>query len=353
MYKQEMSTKFATAMNASASTWNNAVSLVSPDPTGVVAGRMTLFFKGARGLNTPQLYNYIRDASKENIVDAFVLAFHLRDARGGKGERDLGRKCLVWLFINYPAEFTRVMNLIADYGRYDDLLQFFPGVLDLTNLAHARANYVANIPNQAALRELQERQREVVRLFAQRLLEDQKSMNDGGVVSLAAKWSPTENDSMDREHNVFKTLADAMRVTPRRLRKEFNTPLRAYLKVVESFICSGQWGKVNYNQVPGHAMKRLRKAFEKHDEARFQAWREALKKNDPTVAKVNAKTLHPHEIVREIRVKGHRDEVLEAQWRVLVEETKKLGTLQDTVIVCDVSGSMQSPNWLPMDIWEC
>lgn len=337
-------------MNATARTWNNAVSLVSADPSGQVAGRMALFFKGVRGLNIPQLYNYIRDASKENLVDAFVLAFNLRDARGGKGERELGRKCLVWLFINYPDEFEMVLPLISDYGRYDDLLQFFPGVLDLTNLDHVRRNYVADVPDKRALERLQSLQRKVVQLYAQRMLEDRKSMDDGNVVTLAAKWSPTENDSLDRTTGVFKTLAQEMKVTPRNLRKQYNTPLRAYLKVVESFICSGQWDKVNYNQVPGHAMKKLRKAFEKHDEQRFVAWREALKKNDPKVAKVNAKTIHPHEIVREIRTKGCHDDVLEAQWRVLVEETKKLGSLEHTLVVCDVSGSMESPNHLPMDI---
>jgi Mg-chelatase subunit ChlD len=306
---------------------------------------MALFFKGVRGLNVPQLYNYIRDSAKENLIDAFVLAFNLRDARGGKGERDLGRKCLVWLFINYPVEFEAVLPLIAEYGRYDDLLQFFPGVLDLTKLQYVRDNYKSDIRNEAALARLQELQHSVVRLYAQRLHEDFKSMNDGGVVTLAAKWSPTENDSLDRSSNVFKTLAAEMKVSPRNLRKVFNTPLRAYLKVVEAFICSGQWGQVNYNQVPGHAMKKLRKAFEKHDPERFQAWREALKKNDPKVAKVCAKTLHPHEIVQSLR--NGQDEVLEAQWRVLVEEVKKLGTLQDTVIVCDTSSSMIG---LPMDI---
>lgn len=321
-----MSTKFATAMNASATTWNNATSLASPDPTNAVTGRMSLFFKGVRGLVDSQLYGYMDTSAKENLADTFVLAFNLRDVRGGKGERDLGRKCLVWLFKNYTSDFMKIVPLLAEYGRYDDLLQFFPGVL--------------TVPP-----ELEEHQKTIVHFMAQRLKEDRTKMDNGEVVSMLAKWTPTEKDSMDRKTNVFATLASAMNVSTRRLRKYYNTPLRAYLKVVEQYICSKQWDKVNYNHVPGQAMKRLRKTFEKHDGTRFLEWRKLLQKNDPTVAKVNAKTLYPHEIVRALRIKP--DEVLEAQWRVLVEETKKLGSLQDTVVVCDTSSSMSG---LPMDI---
>ena len=345
-----MSTKFSMAMNASAKTWNNAVSLVSPDPTGQVAGRLALFFKSAQGLNAPMLYQYIRDAARENVEDAIVLAFHIRDCRGGKGLREVGRRALVWLFVSFPDEFRKILHLIPEYGRWDDLLQFFPKVLELNNIDSVKVNYVADIPNAKHWENVLSLQREVVKFYALQIMEDEKNMHEGNKCSLAAKWTPTERDSLDRKHGVFAVLSEATGISPRKFRKKFNTPLRSYVNVVERFICSGKWDHVDYNKVPSHAMKKLRKAFEKHDEERFQAWREALKKNDPTIAKVNAKQLHPHELVREFRTKGCLDEVLEAQWRVLVQEVKKLGTLQDTVVVCDTSGSMTNNNNLPMDI---
>ncbi|MHA2265536.1 MAG: DUF2828 family protein, partial [Candidatus Thorarchaeota archaeon] len=344
--------KFAKAMNASARTWNNAVSLVSPDPTGQVAGRLALFFKSAQGLNAPMLYQYIRDASRESFIDAFVLAFHIRDCRGGKGLRELGRRALVWLFLTYPDKFRKVLHLVPDYGRWDDLLHFFPRVLNLENIDHIRANYTVDVPDRQHLENLQALQREVVAHYAQRLKDDKKAMEEGKQCTLAAKWTPTERDSLDRAHGVFAELARVLGVSPRNLRKLYNTPLRAYVNVVERFICSGQWDHVDYSKVPSHAMKRLRKAFEKHDEARFQEWRANLTREDgdEKKTKVNAKQLHPHELVREFRTRGATDGVVEAQWKVLVEEVRKLGTLQDTVVVCDTSSSMHSPEYLPFDI---
>ena len=348
-----MSTKFAKALlNSSARTWNGAVSLTSPDPSGEIEGRLSLFFKSAQGLNAPMLYQYIRDASRESVIDAFVIAFHIRDCRGGKGLRELGRRALVWLFLSYPNEFRKVLHLVPEFGRWDDLLYFFPKVLDLTNIDHVRVNYAVYIPDHIYLTNVQSLQKEVVEFYAQCLKDDIKNMTDGKSCSLAAKWTPTERDSLDRNYGVFATLARALKVSPRNLRKIYNTPLRAYINVVERFICSGQWDHVNYNKVPSHAMKRLRKAFEKHDSERFETWRANLTRKDDNEekTKVNAKQLHPHELVREFRVNRCHDDVLEAQWRVLVEEVRKLGTLQDTVVVCDTSSSMHCPNYLPFDI---
>jgi len=101
-------------MNASASTANGAVSLATPDASGVSSGRLSLFFKSVRGLNAPRQYQYMVEASQESTVDAFLLAFHIRDCRGGKGERDLGRRCLIWLFINEPLLFAKVAKLLQE-----------------------------------------------------------------------------------------------------------------------------------------------------------------------------------------------------------------------------------------------
>jgi Mg-chelatase subunit ChlD len=341
--------KFAQAMNANAYTWN-ALSYASPDPSGETSGRLSLFFKGVRGLNVPRLYEYLRDCAKEDLLDTFLLAFHLRDCRGGKGERELGRRAMSWLFINYPVQFRRVMHLLPEYGRWDDLLELFPGALVLTNIEHVRANYLADVPDVKYLQNLQAMQNEAVQLVAKQLQQDRQNMLAGKPCSICAKWTPTEGDSQDRKTGVFKTLAFAMGVSPRSLRKNYNTPLREYLKVVEGYMCSGRWENVDFSKVPSAAMKRLKKAFEKHDPARFSAWRDALKMNDPKVAKVNAKQLHPHELVREMRTKHTADPVCEAQWKVLVDEVRKLGSLKDTVVVVDTSSSMHSPNYVPIDV---
>lgn len=343
-------TKFELAMNGSARTWNNAVSLRSPDISGKATGRISLFFKSAQGLNVPMLYQYLHDAAQEDLIDTFILAFHIRDCRGGKGLRNLGRYSLVWLFINYPIEFMKVMHLIPYYGRWDDLLYFFPQVLELSDKKYVQDNYITNNISNDHMNKLRDNQNTIVSHYTNQLYDDKNKMNEGKPCSLAAKWSPTEKDSLDREYGVFTTLAKSMNISPQKLRKMFNTPLRAYLNVVERYMCENKWNHIDYNKVPGHAMKLLRKAFEKHDEHRFQQWKTNLSRTDENKTKVNAKTLHPHQIVRNFRTNNCGDDVLEAQWKVLVEEVKKLGTLRDTVIVCDTSGSMTALNHLPLDI---
>jgi hypothetical protein len=341
---------FAYELNASATTENGAVSLATPDPSGESSGRLSLFFKSVRGLNSPAHYQYMTEASHESVIDAFLMTFHTRDCRGGKGERDLGRRGLVWLFINYPHLFSKVVKLIPEYGRWDDLLQFFPGVLDLSDIGFVRANYVSTVLDSNSMIVLRTLQTQIVQLLGRNLKEDLNNMTQGKPCSLAAKWAPTEGDSLDRESGVFKSLATEMKVSTRILRKEYLTPLRSYIKIVERFMCDREWDEIDYNKVPSCAMKRLKKSFEKHDETRFQKWRNALQKGDPTIAKVNAKQLQPHELVNEMRCSGHADDVCAAQWKIMEDECIKNGALSNDIAVVDTSSSMHSPNYLPYDV---
>ena len=44
-----------------------------------------------------KLYEFMQKASTEDLVDTIVLAFNARDPRGGRGEREIGRKMLRWI----------------------------------------------------------------------------------------------------------------------------------------------------------------------------------------------------------------------------------------------------------------
>ncbi len=341
--------KFAAAMNASAYTWNGALSYASPDTTNQYSGRVSLFFKGVRGLNVPRLYEYLGQCARESVLDTFLLAFRLRDCRGGSGERLLGRHAFFWLFINYPDEFKKIMSLIPRYGRWDDLVCLFPGAFDLTDAHKVQSNFYSSLPSEEKMGKLRLLQQEVVMLVANQLRNDLANMNEGKSCSLCSKWVPTEGSLLDKKYGTFKVLADALQVSPRNLRRMYNTPLRAYLKVVETYICSGLWDKVDYNKVPSNAMKRLKNAFQKHSPERFDMWTNQLKLGNPKVAKVNAKQLYPHELIREVRTRT-ANEVTEAQWKVLVDEVRKLGSLSDAVVVVDTSGSMADPNYIPLDV---
>ena len=321
---------FAAAMmkNLYTTTWNNAKSLSTPDPANNTDGRVSLFFKAMRGIDDTLLYQYLEKSSCEDLVDTFVLVFQTRDCRGGKGERELGRKMFRWLFLHRDSDFEKVFHLIPEYGRWDDCLQLFPNIL--TDLSE----------NQQRI------QKRIVKLYGDQLKVDVSLMGQGKPTSICAKWCPSENDSDDKKYKLVKTLCEELKITPRQYRKEYTGPLRSYIKIVEKFMCSGQWDKIELEKVPSCAIKRLKKAFEKHIPDEFNSWKNGLKSG---VTSVKAKQLFPHEIIREIRTKGYADEVCSAQWEVLEKEVRKLGTFENSVVVVDTSSSMHTPDYLPFD----
>jgi hypothetical protein len=84
-------------------------------------------------------------------------------------------------------------------------------------------------------------------------------------------------------------------------------------------------------------MKRLKKAFERHEPELFKEWKEKLVKGEVTV---KGAQLLPHELIHEVKQKCGPDVVCEAQWKVLEQQIANMGSLGDSIIVCDVSGSM-------------
>jgi len=284
------------------------------------------------------------ESNKESTVDTFLLAFYIRDCRGGKGERWLGRRCLIWLFINEPSFFSKVAHLIPEYGRWDDLLQFFPGVLDLSDIAHVRSNYVSTIPSEKHMVVLRTLQHQIVKIFSTKLQDDYISMINGKPCSLAAKWAPTECDSLDRVSGVYKLLADEMKVSTRDLRKKYITPLRSYLNIVECYMCDREWNEINYNNVPSGAMKRLVKSFNKHDAERFSEWKNTFNKHD------NSNQLSPHKLIREMRTKGYSNDICNSKWNVIEDKCKKNGSFKNDIVVVDTSASMMSADYIYLDV---
>lgn len=312
---------------------NQKDSLETPDKT---RGRLGLIFNTVKGLNFPRLYEYLREAADENLIDTFLLVFYIRDCRGGKGERNLGRRGLIWLFLNYPEKFSLVAPLIVKYGRWDDLIRLWPGVLDLTDLNHTRANYCVNIKDEHVLKRLQKFQHSFVNIMAHQLINDRAKMESGKPITICAKWAPTEKNSLDRKYGIVRTLCEVMGITPKNYRKIYITPLRQYLNIVEKYMCQNRWNEIKYSKVPSYAMKRLKKAFIKHTPEQFTAWKNNLQTNQ-----ITNKSLYPHELVHKIRIKSSIHIVYENKWNFLENKIIKLGTLQNTLFVCDVSPSME------------
>lgn len=313
---------FAQAMTANNTyTWNGALSNSKPDNQDNLTGRISLFFKAIRGCQDEQLVEYLKTSASENLIDTIILAFNIRDCRGGKGERDIGRKLLAWIANKYPDKFESILHLVPEYGRWDDLLHLIPEVPQITRIS-------------------------ILDLYKNQLKSDTENMIFGKSVSLCAKWCPTEGSALDKKGNIVDMLCKHMGIKKRQYRKKIS-PLRWYLNVVERFMCTGKWSHINFSEVPSCAIKRLKKAFEKNASIEYNTWKSKLQKGK---VQVKGKQLFPYEIIREIRQTRALDPVTAAQWDVLVKTARELGVLQKTLVMVDTSGSMELNNSLPLDI---
>lgn len=348
-------------------TKNGAVSNSKPD-IGGQEGRLTLFCKSVRNVNFVFLSKYLEKSAEEDIIDTCCLIMHTRDILNGKGERMVGRYMFQWLLINYPKVMDKIYNLIVEYGRWDDILWLFPNKLKLIDLIWVNGNYCSSINNETLI-VAQRVQENIVNYFVQQLDNDwisvmnyENNKSEGITelsgecseelpkLSLISKWTPTEGTSSDKEFEYVKTICKEWNIHPKGYRKRV-VRMRTILNVVEQMCCTNNWGKIDYSRVPSQTMKRLRKAFVKHDSRRFSEWLQSLGKNSNV--KINAKTLHPHELVKQyidpsmcydLVNSQNIDSVIEAQWKELENIVKKSGSMEKTIVVTDVSGSMYMTN---------
>ncbi|KAL6603016.1 hypothetical protein ACP70R_043377 [Stipagrostis hirtigluma subsp. patula] len=204
----------------------------------------------------------------------------------------------------------------------------------------------------------------VAELFADLLASDVEQLAPGGdqkKIGLAAKWCPTPGSSFDRTTLLCEAVA--RRLFPRdsnpdyadlpeehysyrvlrRLRREVLVPLRKVLELPEVYMSAQRWSELPYSRVASVAMRRYKALFQKHDEARFGKYLEDVAAGK---AKIAAGALLPHEIAA-AAYRGERDDVSELQWRRMVDDLRKKGSLSNCIAVCDVSGSMSGT---PMEV---
>ncbi|KAL6839167.1 hypothetical protein ACP4OV_031058 [Aristida adscensionis] len=204
----------------------------------------------------------------------------------------------------------------------------------------------------------------VAQFFADLLASDLAQLAPGGKkrkIGLAAKWCPTPGSSFDRTTLLCEAVA--RRLFPRdatpdyaamseehytyrvlhRLRREVLVPLRRVLELPEVYMSAQRWSELPYTRVASVAMRRYKALFKKHDEARFGKYLEDVEAGK---AKIAAGALLPHEIAA-AAYRGEADNVSELQWRRMVDDLRKKGSLSNCIAVCDVSGSMTGT---PMEV---
>ena len=256
-------------------------------------------------------------AYSENRDIAMKLLFFARDIRGGLGERRVFKVILNWLANNEPATVRKNLEYVAEYGRFDDLLCLMGTACEKDMLDVLKARFEA----------------------------DREALENGGEVSLLAKWLPSVNASNAETVRYAKKIAKHFGLNDAIYRKAL-VALRSHIRIIENNLREKDY-TFDYAKQPSKAMYKYRRAFIRNDGERYGKF---LNKVSAGEAKLHAGTLAPYELV---------DSCLGSRWTVgnenfmkqLSEEEKAalnatweslpdFGSDENAIAIVDTSGSM-------------
>lgn len=213
----------------------------------------------------------------------------------------------------------------------------------------------------------------VAKLFAEQMTLDKQHLTsndktDLRKISLAAKWAPSAKGMHDRHTRILSTIAEAMsnrtgdeagtdreallKHAREDIRMSVISPLRKFLDVVERQITAKTLSNIKYDRVPSVAMNNYASLFAEKDPERFKSYIEAVSQG---TKQISGATLLPSTLIKQVlesarpqgrKTKGKKQflpDVLDAQWNTLVKRIKDSGTLENSIAVCDTSGSMGGP----------
>ena len=239
-------------------------------------GALTNRSSGSELLDLFATIGALREAPAEEIETRFLRAFtedptlalkilfYARDVRGGLGERRVFRILLCWLARNHPESLLKNLELIPEYGRWDDLLP----LLDTP------------CRNGALL------------VLVRQLKADAAALRRGEAVSLLGKWLPSVNASSRETVRQGRDLARAMGLSERNYRRLLSR-LRARIRILENNLRERDYS-FDYEKQPSKAMLKYRKAFHRNDPERYAAFLDRVEAGE---AKLHTGTLLPYELV--------------------------------------------------------
>ncbi|MDO4581944.1 MAG: DUF2828 family protein [Bacillota bacterium] len=260
----------------------------------------------------------LRRESEEEIISRFIKAyaedadlamktlFFARDVRGGLGERRVFRVILAWLAANEPASVRKNVEVIAEYGRFDDLLALLGTPCE----------------------------QEALTCIKKQLAADLSALDNGGEVSLLAKWLPSVNASNAETVHNAKRIARALELNDAAYRKTL-VKLRARICIIENNLREKDY-TFDYEKQPSKAMFKYRKAFLRNDDERYQVF---IDKVTSGKAKLHTGTLTPYDIIAPFfrtQVTEAERNSINATWKAQEDFTND----ENALVVVDGSGSM-------------
>lgn len=276
-----------------------------------------------------------RNETDEEILNDFYsikdslyvlkLLFYIRDCRGGLGERHTFRVCLKELLTNispknnYEEFCIAIFDAILKYGRADDL--FYSIDFDNKKVTDVLKTYLEN-----------------------KILEANKAYDENKPLNIIFKWFPSENTSSKQTRDLAKKVRKLLNLNSKDYRKMLSK-FRTRLNITEAYMCANRWNEIDYNKVPSKANLIYSGAFYRHDTDRRQQYLDDLAEGKETI-KINSRANYPYEIFNKYinrRCGGYfttdYNETLEQLWKNL----KKVSGLDNTMVICDGSGSMNTP----------
>lgn len=260
-----------------------------------------------RGAADERILNAFHRAYAEDPDLAMKLLFYARDVRGGLGERRIFRVILGDMAVREPASVRKNVPLIAEYGRYDDLL------------------CLLGTPCEA----------EAVRVIREQLERDIAALSteDGGV-SLLAKWLPSVNASNGETVRAAKRLARALGMDDAAYRRTLSR-LRERIRLIENNLRERDY-TFDYEKQPSRAMHKYRRAFVRNDGERYAAFLDRVVAGQ---AAMHTGALAPYDIVRPFfrsAVDPETRRAANVTWNALEDFTGG----ENALVVADGSGSM-------------
>lgn len=285
-----------------------------------------------RNKSDAEISKMFSEAYYENPLLAVKWMFMLRDVRGsGMGERRSFRICMAWLADVRPDVAVKLVNLIPEFGRWDDLFC----LIDADYANHDKHKAVKTDTTATA-----------IKLIDEQWATDVQDMNAGKSISLLAKWMPSCNTSSAKTVALARFFCKELSISEKQYRKTLSA-MRKYLNVIEQKMSAKQWSEIDYEAIPSKANIKYNSAFLRNDEDRRRKFLDALEKGE---AKINSSANFPSDIVHAYSKNGagysyygsynvKADAALEAMWKALPNFVKNQET-GSTIVVADSSGSM-------------
>jgi len=208
------------------------------------------------------LFNDYIDAFNKAWVEdkeiATQLLMNMRDVRNGKGEKFIPAVIMVYLKNTIPIDvYEVILRKMIEYGYWKDLLR----IIEIDSRTILETSKHTLLSHESI----------EIKLFAEQLKKDNDTLKDISdstnnsdtklAISLCSKWAPSETTHYNH-YPMYAALniMQAMNLTPKEYRIMLSK-LRKHLNILEMYMSTNQFDKIDFSKLPSVAMMKMKKSF--------------------------------------------------------------------------------------------